>query len=60
VCGDASGEGSPEGRSGAEQSLINLRQPGPFLWKLQRVLLNTGIKIARRQRCCGHAGEPGC
>lgn len=45
---------------GPRYFLDNLRQPGPFGWKLRRVLANTGIKIARRQQCCGHAGEPGC
>jgi hypothetical protein len=38
----------------------NLTQPGPLGWKLQRVLVNTAIKISRRQSCCGNGGEPGC
>jgi len=40
--------------------LANWRQPGPLGWKLQRLVVNLSIKVWRRQRCCGHAGEPGC
>ena len=39
---------------------LNLRQGGRLTWKLRRFLMNNGIKVARRQRCCGHDGEPGC
>jgi hypothetical protein len=56
---------SPEGSHshqppGTAAFLANWRQPGPLRWKVQRVLVNTGIKIWRRQQCCGHGGEPGC
>lgn len=27
------------------------------LWLLGR---NLGLRLARRQNCCGHPGEPGC
>jgi hypothetical protein len=45
---------------GPRYALANLRQPGPLGWKIKRTLANTGIKLWRRQHCCGHAGEPGC
>jgi hypothetical protein len=38
----------------------NLAQPGPWGWKFRRFVANTSLKIARRQPCCGHPGEPGC
>ena len=41
-------------------SWANLTQPGPIGWKLRRFFANTSIKVVRRQRCCGHPGEPGC
>lgn len=40
--------------------LANWKQPGPLNWKLRRTVVNTWIKIVRRQRCCGNGGEPGC
>jgi hypothetical protein len=51
---------SDEQRSSPSESLANWRQPGPLGWKIQRTLVNTWIKVARRQPCCGHSGEPGC
>jgi hypothetical protein len=45
---------------GPRYFMDNLRQPGPLGWKLRRILANTGIKLTRRQHCCGNAGEPGC
>jgi hypothetical protein len=50
----------PEHQRGPGQFVRNLRQPGPLGWKLRRLVTNMGIKIAHGQRCCGHAGEPGC
>jgi hypothetical protein len=50
----------PEDKLGPDIFLSNMRQPGPLGWKLRRLLANTAIKVTRRQRCCGHAGEPGC
>ncbi|MBI4330389.1 MAG: hypothetical protein HY673_03805 [Chloroflexi bacterium] len=38
----------------------NLSAPAPIAKKLRLALGNTAIKIARRQSCCGHFGEPGC
>jgi hypothetical protein len=51
----------PQGdQRGPNQLIANLRQPGPLGWKLQRLFVNTWTKIAHRQVCCGHPGEPGC
>jgi hypothetical protein len=47
-------------RIGPSEFVRNLRQPGPLGWKLRRLLANTAIKVSHGQRCCGHAGEPGC
>ena len=41
-------------------ALANLRQPGPWRWKLRRFFANTFTKVSTRQRCCGNGGEPGC
>ncbi len=38
----------------------NLRQPGPWAWKLKSIARNYWIRIVKRQSCCGHDGEPGC
>ncbi|MFO7773656.1 MAG: hypothetical protein R6V59_06960 [Dehalococcoidia bacterium] len=38
----------------------NMSVKMPLRRKLYLVLRNNAIKIARRQRCCGHPGEPGC
>ncbi|MBI2869121.1 MAG: hypothetical protein HYX96_04765 [Chloroflexi bacterium] len=40
--------------------LKNLKAPVPLRLKLYLLLRNTGIKVSRRQSCCGHPGEPGC
>jgi len=40
--------------------ILNLRVKMPLCRKLYLVLRNTGIKIRKRQDCCGHPGEPGC
>jgi hypothetical protein len=55
MCSTNDGEQQP-----AQALWANLRQPGPFGWKLRRALANTAIKVVRRQSCCGHDGEPGC
>lgn len=61
MCSTHEGDHLPEDRRAALRAeWQNLRQPGPFGWKLRRLLVNTGIKVVRRQRCCGHDGEPGC
>jgi hypothetical protein len=40
--------------------LKNWSAPMPWYRKLRLFFRNTGIKIVRRQTCCGHPGEPGC
>jgi hypothetical protein len=38
----------------------NMKVKMPLHRKLYLVFRNNGIKIWRRQSCCGHLGEPGC
>ncbi|MBI5304368.1 MAG: hypothetical protein HY868_19700 [Chloroflexi bacterium] len=38
----------------------NMRAPYPWHTKLWLLIRNNARKIATRQTCCGHAGEPGC
>ncbi|MBN2074757.1 MAG: hypothetical protein JW762_04325 [Dehalococcoidales bacterium] len=38
----------------------NMAVPMPLHRKLYLVFRNNMIKIVKRQRCCGHPGEPGC
>jgi hypothetical protein len=38
----------------------NMSVKMPLHKKLYLVLRNWGIKIVKRQDCCGHPGEPGC
>ncbi len=40
--------------------LSNLKAPKPLGKKISLFLKNNGIKIRKRQSCCGHPGEPGC
>jgi hypothetical protein len=40
--------------------LTNLDQPMPLGVKLQKLVRNLWRRIALRQACCGHPGEPGC
>jgi hypothetical protein len=40
--------------------LTNLEQPMPIGRKIRLLLQNISIRIAKRQDCCGHPGEPGC
>jgi hypothetical protein len=40
--------------------LTNLDQPMPFLEKKGKLIRNLWRRIALRQNCCGHPGEPGC
>ena len=54
------GDGTEEQQPSLRTSWANLTQPGPWGWKLRRLVANTAIKARRRQPCCGHAGEPGC
>jgi hypothetical protein len=38
----------------------NMKVKMPLHRKLYLVFRNNGIKVWRRQSCCGHLGEPGC
>jgi hypothetical protein len=40
--------------------LTNLTVPMPLGQKLRLLVRNAGIRIVKRQNCCGHDGEPGC
>lgn len=46
--------------SGTRAFFTNMQAPMPFQRKLYLVFRNNLIKIAKRQSCCGHPGEPGC
>ena len=52
--------GAAERREMTSPFIVNLRVKMPLCRKLYLVLRNTGIKIRKRQDCCGHPGEPGC
>jgi hypothetical protein len=38
----------------------NLDQPMPLPEKLGKLTRNLWRRVALRQNCCGHPGEPGC
>ncbi|MBE0479971.1 MAG: hypothetical protein IBX68_03225 [Dehalococcoidia bacterium] len=38
----------------------NMAVPMPLHRKIYLVFRNNLIKVRKRQRCCGHPGEPGC
>lgn len=40
--------------------LTNLDQPMPLPEKLGKLIGNLWRRVALRQHCCGHPGEPGC
>ena len=40
--------------------LTNLDQPMPLAEKASKLVRNLWRRIALRQTCCGHPGEPGC
>lgn len=40
--------------------LTNLEQPMPLGQKLSKLVRNLWRRVALRQNCCGHDGEPGC
>jgi hypothetical protein len=40
--------------------LTNLDQPMPLSEKLAKLTRNLWRRVALRQNCCGHHGEPGC
>jgi hypothetical protein len=41
-------------------TLANLAVPMPWRRKLRLAVRNSLTKLAKRQACCGHPGEPGC
>jgi hypothetical protein len=38
----------------------NLRRPVPRARWVYLLVRNLGLRVVRRQNCCGHPGEPGC
>jgi hypothetical protein len=40
--------------------LTNMDQPMPAGEKLRKLARNLWRRVALRQTCCGHPGEPGC
>ena len=42
------------------QFLTNLDQPMPLPEKVRKLTGNLWRRVALRQTCCGHPGEPGC
>ena len=40
--------------------LTNLDQPMPRREKVSKLIHNLWRRVALRQECCGHPGEPGC
>jgi len=57
---DHAGSDSRRKRSGMKAMFTNMKGKMPLHRKLYLVFRNNGIKIWRRQGCCGHFGEPGC
>jgi hypothetical protein len=51
---------SPKKRPSMRAVFTNMKVKMPLHRKLYLVFRNNGIKIWRRQNCCGHLGEPGC
>ena len=51
---------SPKKRPSLRAVFTNMKVKMPLHRKLYLVFRNNGIKIWRRQNCCGHLGEPGC
>ena len=49
----------PKGPS-VRDFLTNLDQPTPLGEKLGKLVRNLWRRVALRQNCCGHDGEPGC
>jgi hypothetical protein len=50
----------PAGRPSLGDFLTNLDQPMPLHEKLGKLVRNLWRRVALRQDCCGHPGEPGC
>ena len=51
---------SPKKRPSMRAVFTNMKVKMPVRRKLYLVFRNNGIKVWRRQNCCGHLGEPGC
>jgi hypothetical protein len=51
---------SPKKRPSMRAVFTNMKVKMPLHRKLYLVFRNNGIKIWRRQNCCGHLGQPGC
>jgi hypothetical protein len=51
---------SSKKRPSLKAVFTNMKVKMPLHRKLYLVFRNNGIKIWRRQNCCGHLGEPGC
>jgi hypothetical protein len=47
-------------RPSAKDFLTNMNQPMPPREKWGKLASNLWRRIALRQDCCGHPGEPGC
>jgi hypothetical protein len=47
-------------RASLKDFLTNLDQPMPLPEKLIKLTRNLWRRVALRQGCCGHPGEPGC
>ncbi len=52
--------GAMSSRPSASDFLTNLDQPMPLGEKLTKLVRNLWRRVALRQDCCGHLGEPGC
>lgn len=48
------------GRPSLGDFLTNLDQSMPLGEKLWKLVRNLWLRVALRQNCCGHPGEPGC
>ena len=57
---DHANSDSPKKRPSLRAVFTNMKVKMPLHRKLYLVFRNNGIKIWRRQNCCGHLGEPGC
>jgi hypothetical protein len=60
TCDRSRGETSMARRPSPRDFLTNLTQPMPLPAKLVKLTRNLWRRVALRQNCCGHPGEPGC
>jgi hypothetical protein len=51
---------SKDVRPSPAAAMNNLSVKMPWRRKLRMAMGNYWIRIAKRQDCCGHPGEPGC